>query len=163
MKYLRYFEYNIDRFKQSNIENIIRQYLLTALWTADDESDRNSFQDKSVYDFSNEAKKQAKEEIEWFIDITGDAIIRSNISDGSIGHYLWLTRNGHGSGFWDNNYRKEDEDELCYLSEILGECLIYTGDDGKIYFDGSKKYKEFDIQKYKEELKLKRDINKYNL
>jgi len=167
MKYLKYFELhkNTKRFNQYNIDKIFKQYLETALWTApDDESDIGSFYNKTIYDFSNEAKQQAKDEIEWFIGAAGDAIESANISDEGIGHYLWLTRNGHGSGFWDNNYRKEDEEELCYFSKILGEIWIELGDDGKIYFTtSSNDYKNLDIQKYKKERKLRRDINKYNL
>jgi len=167
VKYLRYFKESInsDRFNPSNIKNIIVKYLETALWLApDDESEKDNFENMTIYNFSKEAYQQAENEIKWFLDVAGNAIERSNLNDQAVGFYLWLTRNGHGSGFWDHSYNnKEDEEELCYLSKILGECWIYIGDDNKIYFEGSDKYKKFDIQKYKEERELQKNANKYNL
>lgn len=38
------------------------------------------------------------------------------------GHDLWLTRNGHGAGFWDRAriYGTHDASELTRLAEVLG-------------------------------------------
>lgn len=49
------------------------------------------------------------------------------------GHDFWLTRNGHGSGFWDGDWPEPwasilDEGAKCY-----GPFETYLGDDGKIY------------------------------
>lgn len=171
MKHLKYFnenfnpkvfsaKINAERFTPLNIKRIVDNYLRCALWVADDE---NNFEDKTIYDFSDEAERQAKKEIEWFVDAARDAIVSTNISDDAIGHDLWLTRNNHGAGFWDRGYKKEDEEELSELCKILGEVWIELGDDGKIYFTPSDEYKKFDIEKWKEERKLKRDTKKYNL
>ena len=171
MKYLKYYKENIadkfsreGRFNASNIKKIIDSYLETALWLApDDDSEQSNFENKSIYDFSKEAIEQAKLEIEWFISIAGDLILSNNISDEAIGHDLWLTRTRQGTGFWDRGYKKEDEEELSKLCDVLGEIWIELGDDGKIYFTPSNKFKDFDVEKWKEERKLKRDTNKYNL
>jgi len=48
------------------------------------------------------------------------------------GHDFWLTRNRHGSGFWDEDIG----DVGCKLSETAssyGECNLYIGDDKRIY------------------------------
>lgn len=37
------------------------------------------------------------------------------------GHDFYLTRNGHGSGFWDRGYDKTIADELCRISKEFGE------------------------------------------
>jgi len=45
------------------------------------------------------------------------------------GHDFWLTRNSHGSGFWDReNIKDEIADKLTELSQSFGEFNIY-GDD----------------------------------
>lgn len=38
------------------------------------------------------------------------------------GHDLWLTRNGHGAGFWDGDWR--DHDVLCNVSEQFDIMLL---------------------------------------
>ena len=53
----------------------------------------------------------------------------------SVGHDFWLTRNGHGAGFWDGDYEKEIGIKLTELSQQFGECHAYVGDDNKIYFE----------------------------
>lgn len=50
------------------------------------------------------------------------------------GHDFWLTRNGHGAGFWENDYGSETQNEmLTNACHEFGECNLYLGDDGKIY------------------------------
>lgn len=48
------------------------------------------------------------------------------------GHDFWLTRNGHGAGFWDRDIG-EVGDKLTEASEGFGEVGLYVGDDGKVY------------------------------
>lgn len=50
------------------------------------------------------------------------------------GHDFWLTRNGHGCGFWDrSDWSADVGDRLTVASEAFGECELYIGDDGRIY------------------------------
>lgn len=55
----------------------------------------------------------------------------------TIMHDFWLTRNGHGSGFWDGDYPKEIGDRLTESSKRFGEAELYVGDDGVIWLSGS--------------------------
>lgn len=48
------------------------------------------------------------------------------------GHDFWLTRNGHGAGFWDRGLGKLG-DRLAAAAKVYGSCDLYPGDDGKIY------------------------------
>ncbi len=159
MKYLRYFE---EINPEIDIDIVIESYLEAALW--DSESDyREELADKTIFDFSYNAKKQAKEEIKWFLDKAGDVF--SEILNTEIGHDLWLSRNGHGSGFFDRaGYEDDDAEFLMDLARILGEINIYVNDKGLIDFDGnSEKYKSFDLEKYLEDRKFKKAEKKYNL
>jgi len=47
------------------------------------------------------------------------------------GQDFWLTRNGHGAGFWDGDWTTGEE--LTEASKKFGEVDLYVGDDKKIY------------------------------
>ena len=49
------------------------------------------------------------------------------------GHDFWLTRNGHGSGFWDNDWPLPYADLLDKAAQAAGTCDLYVGDDDMIY------------------------------
>ena len=51
------------------------------------------------------------------------------------GHDFWLTRNGHGAGFWDRTdcLPKDARDRLTAAAKRYGEVYLYLGDDGVIY------------------------------
>lgn len=54
-----------------------------------------------------------------------------------LGHDLWLTRNGHGTGFWDREELYGDcGPRFTSFAENLGEAYAYTGDDGLVYIEG---------------------------
>lgn len=48
------------------------------------------------------------------------------------GHDFWLTRNGHGAGFWDRGLGDLGQ-RLSDAAEIYGSVDLYAGDDGYIY------------------------------
>jgi hypothetical protein len=52
------------------------------------------------------------------------------------GHDFWLTRNGHGAGFWDRGWGEVGE-YLTERSKAAGDCDVYRGDDGLIYIMGA--------------------------
>lgn len=52
------------------------------------------------------------------------------------GHDFWLTRNGHGCGFWDGDWPEEIGKTLTEASHAFGECDLYVGDDKLIYVAG---------------------------
>lgn len=58
-------------------------------------------------------------------------------ADEQIGHDLWLSRNGHGAGFFDaykgTPYSDDVADRLQEAARKLGEQDLYVGDDGQIY------------------------------
>lgn len=54
-------------------------------------------------------------------------------TDEQNGHDFWLTRCGHGAGFWDRGYGELGE-KLSKAARAYGEAWLYLGDDGKVYF-----------------------------
>lgn len=57
-------------------------------------------------------------------------------SEERAGHDYWLTRNGHGAGFWDREELEEGKlgDKLSKACEYRSRS-IYRGDDDLIYYD----------------------------
>lgn len=56
----------------------------------------------------------------------------SKYDDGSVGHDFWLSRNGHGAGFFDRG-NEDVWDELQDAAKKFKEVDLYLGDDGKIH------------------------------
>ena len=126
-------------------------YLDAALWSSMDESDdaggepmdRNHSRDD--IDFASLArmledcaKFPASPEWQAALSAAEDARTPSRVAHGctieeSAGHDFWLTRNGHGAGFWDGDWGEPYGDALDKLSKRFGEVYLYIGDDGKIH------------------------------
>jgi hypothetical protein len=49
------------------------------------------------------------------------------------GHDFWLTRCGHGAGFWDGDWPDAVSAILTDASEQFGNVDLYEGDDGLIW------------------------------
>ena len=153
MKHLKYFKESV--LNGHDIDDIVDDYLGCALWTSEEQND--DLDGKTIHDFSYESRELAKSEMKWFVTVAGDAL--DDMSDDQIGHDIWLTRNGHGSGFWDRGYDEDVEKILVKLSKELEFTDIYVGDDDLVYLSGEDRYKDFDFEKYK----LEKTAKKYNL
>ncbi len=53
--------------------------------------------------------------------------------DSQAGHDFWLTRAGHGAGFWDMDWEAGAGGKLTEISKRYGEVWVYVGDDGQIH------------------------------
>lgn len=56
----------------------------------------------------------------------------SECGDSQAGHDFWLTRNGHGAGFWDGDW-PETGDALTEAAKAYPVVELYVGDDGRIW------------------------------
>ena len=124
------------------MDNFTRQYLQTALWSSTDESreDGGDPMDRkySVGDLSEEIVAWATADCDRFRALAGD-MLDEHPDPTRAAHDFWLTRNGHGAGFWDGDW-PINGDALTALvgwGTDFGEVSLYIGDDGEIYhFDG---------------------------
>jgi hypothetical protein len=59
----------------------------------------------------------------------------NHASDEQAGHDFWLTRNGHGTGFWDRpeSYYGAHQVALDAAAKAAKSVDVYLGDDGKVY------------------------------
>jgi hypothetical protein len=87
-------------------------------------------------DIDGDSRIDAYLDIKKFIKLAGDDAIAEAIDDNGafqLGMDIWLTRNGHGSGFFDHNYIHEDS--LTTTAQQLKSKDLVIGDDGKLYFE----------------------------
>lgn len=117
-----------------DLDAFLSGYLETALWSSHDyDHDESLDQNYSIKDFSEEAVTQAAEDIKGFISDNIDDLVATGASDFRNGVDFWLTRVGHGAGFWDRGYGEVGE-RLSKAAKIWGSVDPYVGEDGKIYF-----------------------------
>lgn len=126
-----------------SLESFTQAYITCALWSSNDEStpeggvplDDNYSKD----DIAPKTLQAMKNDCEVFYKanlslIESEDLRRIPDSDvyGSAGHDFWLTRNGHGAGFWDGDWPIHGE-ALTLASKAFSEVYLYVGDDGKIH------------------------------
>ncbi len=57
----------------------------------------------------------------------------ADVSAAMVGYDFYMTRNGHGVGFWDRGLG-ETGDWLTAMCKPFGEASVYVGDDGNLYY-----------------------------
>ncbi len=112
--------------------SVLRGYLECALWSSNDDGgplDRSH----TINDIAWEAVIQAAKDVDAFMAAC-DFLDLGHDGHGyeSVGHDLWLTRNGHGAGYWDGDYPVHGNG-LTTLARGMGEVDLYVGDDGLVY------------------------------
>ena len=132
-------------------DEFTRSYITTALWAETDGSDDNSGgepfeRNYSANDIDDETFARMIADCKAFQETNSDDIDNGWSGIGSCnfreqaGYDFWLTRNGHGAGFWDGDWEfNENEngqqagERLTEACKTFGEFSLYLGDDGKIY------------------------------
>jgi len=80
-------------------------YIECALWATYDESNESGGdpldENYDLSDLSEQCLEQIIQDCESFQEANSDDLLKSELNDSSAGHDFFLTRNGHGSGFWD--------------------------------------------------------------
>ena len=125
---------------QTALDFVLKGYIEAALWSTNDEStpDGGEPLDKKYgrVNIDDETVKKMRADCERFLATNGELIDRFVALTGRdlehVGHDFWLTRNGHGVGFWDRD-AGELGDRLSAACTTFGEVWLYVGDDGRIY------------------------------
>lgn len=124
---------------------MVNQYLDTADWTDEDalaedaaqhgieiigwHSDAFTVAERACRDFLGTPASDDEGDERTLYDVLTDA----NIGPESVGQDLWLTRNGHGAGFWDRGYPAELDTLLTTAAKSMGSSDTYVDDDGYQY------------------------------
>jgi hypothetical protein len=107
-----------------NIDEIVKHYLMAALWSTLHNDDEYLDHYYSLSDISEETKEKARRDVERFMK-EADPYIGDEASNDQIGHDFFLTRNGHGAGFWDRDFYL-DKDKLTEIAKSFGEINFYA-------------------------------------
>ncbi len=114
------------------IDAFTSAYIECALWSSCDENDVPLDSSYGIEDLSPETLAGCIEDCAQFQANNRADFAACGLSDESAGYDFWLTRNGHGAGYWDRG--------LGAIGAILSEKArrwgsvdFYVGDDGMIY------------------------------
>lgn len=127
-----------------------RSYIAAAFWSTDDESDEDGGEPMDAnYDVEDLSPRTLQEMLRdcaaFYADnvehIHCDGAPLAGDFEGSIaareagmaGHDFWLTRCGHGAGFWDGDWPEPHATALDSAAREFGNVDLYIGDDGRIY------------------------------
>lgn len=123
-------EIEIDEFLSGECpDEFVESYLECALWSSTDD-DGNPLDDSfDVDDVSRETRRAAETECADFWNRHGWIMARDVSRAGAD---FWLTRNGHGAGFWDGHWGA-DGARLTAAAKVYGGLDFYIGDDGRIH------------------------------
>ena len=85
--------------------------------------------------FSSDLQARAHEDVSDFLNAASDVLPFLDVNPSQIGHDFWLTRNGHGVGFWDRPelYGDHEAERLTDIARSFGTLFVYAGDDGDLY------------------------------
>lgn len=118
------------------LQKMTHAYLECVAWSGGD----GTKEDLAFDDFSIEAQCKAASDCADFLrhsDAT-TAISKKLWTPEQVGHDFWLTRNGHGAGFWD---RYPAGSVGCHFGELMtkaakgfGECYAALGEEDELIY-----------------------------
>lgn len=132
----------------AKLDSFTRAYIECALWTSEEslKEDASSHKadfipaekwDVNIHALSDSALASIVEDCEAFqtdnSELLGKAkMAQDDYTDEKAGQDFWLTRNGHGAGFWDRGLGAVGRG-LTNVSKPYGSSDLYFGDDGKLH------------------------------
>ena len=145
------------------MDKFTQDYLIAALWSSTGDDDEPLDRDHSISDIAPEAIERAEKDCAQFQAANLADFALADLKEGHGGHNFWLSRVGHGSGFFDEHSfsvcpadnetwtfgervaKKNALDLTCNCpyhacqrlqdaARKFGNVDIYKGDDSKLYF-----------------------------
>lgn len=121
------------------VDDMVTAYVECAIWAgldwsqvSDGENDnpRQLDENYSADDVPADVLATIRNECQQFYD--SERVDIGDMDAEQCGHDFYLTRNGHGAGFWDRGLGARGE-RLSQAAKVWGESEFYVGDDGKLY------------------------------
>lgn len=127
-----------------NLEEFVQAYLTTALWSSNDDNGDPLDDNRDESDIAPDSRTKMEADCAAFynanLPLMEAAIETDNVKYGPdfglygrAGHDFWLTRNGHGAGFWDGDWPEPFATQLSDAARATGMRDLYVGDDGAIH------------------------------
>lgn len=114
----------------SDSKDFAAAYIACALWSSLD--DAGAPLDSGAHNLADSAREAMTRDAAEFWERIRSFEFPDGYTAEQAGHDYWLTRNGHGAGFWDRGLGELGE-RLSALARAAGSVDLYTGDDGLIY------------------------------
>lgn len=115
----------------SSLDAFTRGYFLAALTTYDTSNEDEAFYEGLAVEAINEMIADCERFQRENHETLGD-YYDFGLDEEQAGVDFWLTRCGHGAGYWDRG-AEEAGDKLTAAAKAFGNCDLYRGDNGKIY------------------------------
>lgn len=130
-------------------DDFARAYIQSALWTGveykhgDPRADSDRAHEFAPLDIRPETLREMIADCAAFVT-ANRALIEAAIATGEVacgpdfdewgraGHDFWLTRNGHGAGFWDGDWPEPQAAALSQAARAFGDYDLAMGDDGSV-------------------------------
>lgn len=121
---------------ERNCDAFTKAYMIAALWSSNDESDASGgapIEDNyTLSDIAEAAWNKMCDDCFKFQDQHKLLLEKSGLTDEQGGHGFWLTRNRHGTGFWDLGLPDDLGEALTEAAHAFGEINLYVS-DGEIH------------------------------
>lgn len=132
-----------------DLDTFTEAYVKAALWSTNDESNESGGEpldeNYAIEHIDPEALAAMKADCARFQEIYGPLLTDENYTgrgdsgvESQAGYDFWMTRCGHGAGFWDGDWEEPAATVLTAASKSFGECDLYLGDDGRIHVSGGR-------------------------
>ena len=112
-------------------------YITAALWSST--NDDGEPLDSGDFEVSDEFTERMNADAKAFFDAHSQHFTSDNCKYSGCspieyaGHDFWLTRCGHGCGFWDGDWKEPVASLLDEAAKKAGNVDLYVGDDGLVY------------------------------
>lgn len=126
-----------------DVDEVLTHYITAALWSSNDESDETGGipmdENYTRSDIDPETLEEMRRDCDKFVEDNHTDLLLwegNTTIEQQAGHDFWLTRNGHGCGFWESEWTdlpSNPGDRLDKASKAFGGYDLYIGDDGMVY------------------------------
>lgn len=117
---------------KTRLEAFTAAYREAALWSSTDDDGKPL--DEGDYQLAPETIARFEAEcLKFWVDNGHLLDDLPMLSVTYAGHDFWLTRNGHGAGFWDGDWSEPLGSTLDAAAKAFSTIDLYVGDDGQIH------------------------------
>lgn len=123
----------MEKINVLKLDEFTQGYITAMLWIENDPDTGKPLDKNADLTLSQSALQKISEDCKVFQEKAGDLIAgREN----DAGHDFWLTRRGHGCGFWETpDWPEADGEVLTNLAKEFGEHIHpFVNNDGLLYF-----------------------------
>lgn len=117
-----------------DLSNFTRAYVNAMFWT-ECGPDNEELDGKDYDDLAPETITKIIEDCAGF-EMLNKPLLDKAGDESQNGHDFWLTRNGHGAGFWDRGYPDDIGEKLTQACKKYKNINLVLGDDQKLYLEG---------------------------